>query len=49
MKISTMPDVVQKLELANLRATASTSAELAQYIEREVAKWKEVGKKVRIE
>ena len=48
-KISTMSDVVQKLELANLRATASTSAELTQYIEREVAKWKEVGKKVKID
>jgi tripartite-type tricarboxylate transporter receptor subunit TctC len=48
-KISRMPDVAQKLEAGNVRAAYSTPAELKQYLEKEVAKWKEVGKKVRIE
>jgi tripartite-type tricarboxylate transporter receptor subunit TctC len=48
-KISVMPDVVQKLETANLRASASSPEELKQYVEREVAKWKEVGKKLKLE
>jgi tripartite-type tricarboxylate transporter receptor subunit TctC len=48
-KIAVMPDVIQKLEAANLRAATSTPGELKQYIEREVAKWKEVGKKLKLE
>ena len=48
-KISLLPDVVQKLELANLRAATLTPSELKQYIEQEVAKWKEVGKKLKLE
>ena len=48
-KIALMPDVVQRLEAANLRAASSSSAELRQYIEQEVAKWKEVGKKLKLE
>jgi tripartite-type tricarboxylate transporter receptor subunit TctC len=41
--------VVQRLETANLRAATSTPAELKQYIEVEVAKWKEVGKKLKLD
>jgi tripartite-type tricarboxylate transporter receptor subunit TctC len=48
-KISTMPDVVQKLENANVRASWSSPSDLKQYLEKEVAKWKEVGKKVKVE
>ena len=48
-KVSLLPDVVEKLELANLRAATLTPAELKQYIEQEVAKWKEVGKKLKLE
>lgn len=48
-KISVMPDVVQRLETANLRAATSSSAELKLYIEQEVARWKEVGKKLKLE
>jgi tripartite-type tricarboxylate transporter receptor subunit TctC len=48
-KISVIPEVVQRLEAANLRAATSSSAELKQYIEQEVAKWKEVGKKLKLD
>jgi tripartite-type tricarboxylate transporter receptor subunit TctC len=48
-KVSAMPDVVQRLEAANVRASWSSPPELRQYLEREVAKWKEVGKKVKVE
>jgi tripartite-type tricarboxylate transporter receptor subunit TctC len=48
-KISAMPDVMQRLEAANLRAATSSPAELKRYIEREVAKWKEVGKKLKLD
>ena len=48
-KISRMPDVAQKLEAGNVRAAYSTPAELKQYLEKEIAKWKEVGKKVKID
>jgi tripartite-type tricarboxylate transporter receptor subunit TctC len=48
-KISAMPDVVQKLDAANVRASWSSPAELKQYLTKEVAKWKEVGKKVKVE
>ncbi|CAN7350096.1 Bug family tripartite tricarboxylate transporter substrate binding protein [Variovorax sp. LjRoot178] len=48
-KISRMPDVAQKLEAGSVRASYSTPSELKQYIEKEVAKWKEVGKKVKID
>ena len=48
-KISRMPDVIQKLEAGNVRASYSPPAELKQYLEKEVAKWKEVGKRVKIE
>jgi tripartite-type tricarboxylate transporter receptor subunit TctC len=48
-KISAMPDVAQKLETANVRASWSSPSDLKQYLEREVAKWKEVGKKVKVE
>lgn len=49
VKISRMPDVIQKLEGANVRASSSSPAELKQYIEKEVSKWKEVGKKIKID
>jgi tripartite-type tricarboxylate transporter receptor subunit TctC len=48
-KISRMPDVIQKLEAGNVRAAYSNPAELKQYLEKEIVKWKEVGKRVRIE
>jgi len=48
-KISRMPDVAQKLEAGSVRASYSTPSELKQYIEKEVAKWKEVGKKLKID
>jgi tripartite-type tricarboxylate transporter receptor subunit TctC len=48
-KISAMPDVVQKLETANVRASWSSPADLKQYLEKEVARWKEVGKKLKLE
>jgi len=48
-KISAMPDVVQKLERANVRASWSSPADLKQYLEMEVARWKEVGKKLKLE
>jgi tripartite-type tricarboxylate transporter receptor subunit TctC len=48
-KISVMPDVIQKLETGNVMAAYASPGELKQYIEREVAKWKEVGKKVKID
>ena len=48
-KVSAMPDVVQKLETANVRASWSSPTDLTQYLEKEVAKWKEVGKKVKVE
>ena len=48
-KISAMPDVIQKLETANVMAAYASPTELKQYIEREVTKWKEVGKKVKID
>jgi tripartite-type tricarboxylate transporter receptor subunit TctC len=48
-KISRMPDVIQKLEAGNVRAAYSSPAELKQYLEKEIVKWKEVGKRVRIE
>ena len=48
-RISAMPDVVQKLEAANLRAATSSPADLRQYIDQEVTKWREVGKKVKLE
>jgi tripartite-type tricarboxylate transporter receptor subunit TctC len=48
-KISAMPDVMQRLEAANLHAATSSPAELKQYIEREVAKWKVVGKKLKLD
>jgi tripartite-type tricarboxylate transporter receptor subunit TctC len=49
VKISAMPDVIQRLEAANLRAATSSPTELKQYIEREVGKWKEVGKKLKLD
>jgi tripartite-type tricarboxylate transporter receptor subunit TctC len=48
-KVSQMPDVVQKLEAANVTAAWASPTELRSYVEKEVAKWKEVGKKVKIE
>jgi tripartite-type tricarboxylate transporter receptor subunit TctC len=48
-KISAMPDVIQKLETANVRASWSSPSDLKQYLEKEVAKWKEVGKKVKVD
>lgn len=49
VKISRMPDVIQKLEGANVRASSSSPADLKQYIEKEVSKWKEVGKRIKID
>lgn len=48
-KVAAMPDVVQKLEAANLRAATATPAELRRYIEQEVAKWREVGKNLKLD
>ena len=49
IKISRMPDVAQKLEAANVRPSASTPKELTAYLEKEIGRWKEVGKKVKID
>lgn len=48
-KISAMPDINQRLENGNVRVGFSTPAELKQYLEKEIAKWREVGKRVKIE
>jgi tripartite-type tricarboxylate transporter receptor subunit TctC len=48
-RISRMPDVVQQLEHANVRASYSTPEQLRQFIEKDVAKWRDVGKKIKIE
>jgi tripartite-type tricarboxylate transporter receptor subunit TctC len=44
-----MPDVAQKLEAANVRPSALTPKELTAYLDKEIGKWKEVGKKVKID
>ena len=49
VKISRMPDVAQKLEAANVRPSALTPKELTAYLDKEIGKWKEVGKKVKID
>jgi tripartite-type tricarboxylate transporter receptor subunit TctC len=49
VKISRMPDVAQKLEGANVRPSALTPKELTAYLDKEIGKWKEVGKKVKVE
>jgi tripartite-type tricarboxylate transporter receptor subunit TctC len=48
-KVSTMPDVVQRLEAADLRAATATPAELTQYVDKEIARWREVGKTLKLE
>lgn len=48
-KISRMPDVVRQLESANISVSSSTPEELKLYIEKDVAKWREVGKTIKIE
>lgn len=47
-KAARMPDVVQRLEGMNFRATTSTPAELRQYLEAEVQKWRDLGKTLKI-
>ena len=42
------PDVAQKLEAISFRAVAGTPAEFRSLAERELAKWKEIGKTVKI-
>lgn len=48
-KISRMPEVIQRLEGANVRASHSSPKELKEYLQKEIAKWKEVGKKVKVD
>ena len=43
-----MPDLVQRLEGLNFQPTTSNPAEFRQLIEREIPKWKEVGKTVKV-
>ena len=43
-----MPDVVQRLDGLNLRATTSTPVELRRYLDTEVSKWRELGKTLKI-
>ena len=43
-----MPEVAQKLQNLQLRATTSSPPEFRRSVEKEVAKWKEVGKTVKI-
>lgn len=47
-KMAQMPDVVQRLDAINVKATTSTPAELRQYLETEGNKWRELGKKLQI-
>lgn len=47
-KVAQMPDVVTRLDTANVKATTSTPAELRQYLEAETAKWRELGKTLKI-
>lgn len=47
-KISRMPEVVHRLEGAQLRAASATPEELTRYITREVTRWSELGKKLDI-
>jgi len=47
-KVAQMPEVVQRLDTANVKATTSTPAELRQYLETETAKWHELGKTLKI-
>lgn len=49
VKISRMPDVIQQLERGNVRASSSTPEELKQFMEKDVAKWREVGKKIKLD
>ncbi len=48
-KISQMPDVIQKLDGSSIKASYSTPDELKKYLVSEIAKWKEVGKKVKVD
>ena len=47
-KAAQMPEVIQRLETANVKATTSTPAGLQEYLGAEVAKWRELGKKLKI-
>ncbi|WP_345540740.1 Bug family tripartite tricarboxylate transporter substrate binding protein [Variovorax defluvii] len=48
-RISRMPDVVAQLENGNVRASSSTPDDLRQFIEKDVAKWREVGKRIKLD
>ncbi|WP_137894483.1 tripartite tricarboxylate transporter substrate binding protein [Ramlibacter sp. 2FC] len=47
-KAAKMPDLVQRLDGLNIKATTSTSAELRQYLESEISKWRDLGKTLNI-
>jgi tripartite-type tricarboxylate transporter receptor subunit TctC len=47
-KAAAMPDVAQRLEQAQFRPTTSTPSEFRQLMEKELAKWKEIGKTVKV-
>lgn len=47
-KAAVMPEVVQRFEFQNFRPTTGTSAEFRQLVESELAKWKEIGKTVKV-
>ena len=48
-KVAAMPEVEQRMrDVLVQRPITATPADFRQYLERELAKWREVGKRVRI-
>jgi tripartite-type tricarboxylate transporter receptor subunit TctC len=47
-KAAAMPDVVQRLETAQFHPATGTPAEFRQLVEKELVKWKEIGKTVKV-
>ncbi|HSW18766.1 MAG TPA: tripartite tricarboxylate transporter substrate binding protein [Ramlibacter sp.] len=47
-KVAAMPDVAQRMRDVMQRPVIATPAEFRQYLERELAKWREVGKTVKV-
>ena len=48
-KISAMPDVTARLQAQYMEATPGTPAAFRQFVEKELVKWREVGKRVPME
>ena len=49
-KVAAMPDVAQRMrEVMLQRPVIATQAEFRQYLERELGKWREVGKRVKLD